>query len=94
MSRCCANSHQNQEILVTESSNMQKGSNFSSQKNNPSPNLIRKASMPTFGYGNGEEDDIEDEESEFKMGRLIRQASLNSSLMDAPQQKTKVHIIS
>ncbi|KAL4580372.1 hypothetical protein LXL04_016563 [Taraxacum kok-saghyz] len=90
MSRCCANSPQNQEILVKESSSMQKGSNFSSHKNNPSPNLIRKASMPILGYGNGEEDDIEDEESEFKMGRLIRQASLNSSLMDAPQQKTKV----
>ncbi|CAI9263872.1 unnamed protein product [Lactuca saligna] len=91
MSRCCSNLP-DQEILIKESSNKQKGSSFSSQKRNPipTPNLNNKASMPTFGFGNDEDDDIEDEESEFKMGRLIRQASLNSSDMDSHQQKTKV----
>ncbi|KAI3708357.1 hypothetical protein L2E82_37525 [Cichorium intybus] len=93
MSRCCSNaphSGQNQEIFVREYSNKQKDTSFSTQKRNPSSTLMRKASMPTFGFANDEEDDIEDEESEFKMGRLIRQASLNSSLMDSPQKTTKV----
>lgn len=39
-----------------------------------------------------DEYDIEDEESEFKMGRLIRQASLDSSHVSPPQRITKVHI--
>lgn len=81
MSRCYYNSSslsQNQENLVQESLNEQEGSSF------------RKASVPTLPVENDEEYDIEDEESEFKMGRLIRQASLNSSLMSPPQQITKV----
>ncbi|KAK9077885.1 hypothetical protein SSX86_006223 [Deinandra increscens subsp. villosa] len=94
MSRCYSNPpiyDQNQEILIKESSNDEKSSSFSSQKRNPSHGFIRRSSEPTLIIGNNEEDDIEDEESEFKMGRLIRQASLNSShIMSTPQQTIKV----
>ncbi|XP_071736668.1 uncharacterized protein [Rutidosis leptorrhynchoides] len=70
---------QNQETLVNDSFDEQKGSSF------------RIASMPTLQVEHDEELDIEDEESEFKMGRLIRQASFNSSHMSPPpQQTTKV----
>ncbi|KAI3755763.1 hypothetical protein L1987_55569 [Smallanthus sonchifolius] len=81
---------QNQEILIDEPSNEPKGSGFPSNKENPSPDFIKKGSEPTFIIAKGEEDDVEDDESEFKMGRLIRQASLNSSHMSTPQQTTKV----
>nr|XP_043629681.1 uncharacterized protein LOC122600968 [Erigeron canadensis] len=66
-------------------------SNESQRRNQSRDYLTRKSSMPAFAVGNVHvEDDIEDEESEFKMGRLIRQASLNSSQMAAaPQQITK-----
>ncbi|XP_071730125.1 uncharacterized protein [Rutidosis leptorrhynchoides] len=71
-------STQNQETLVNEWFDEQKDSNF------------KDAYMPTLAVEHDEEYDIEDEESEFKMGRLIRQASLNSSHMSPPQQITKV----
>ncbi|KAI3828232.1 hypothetical protein L1987_02329 [Smallanthus sonchifolius] len=94
MSRCYSNPPPlgpNQDILIKESSNYEeKGSSFSSTTRNPSPDFIRKGSVPTLIIENDEEDDIEDEESEFKMGRLIRQASLNSSHMSTPQQTIKV----
>ncbi|KAI3804827.1 hypothetical protein L1987_26663 [Smallanthus sonchifolius] len=84
---------QNQEILIDEPSNEPKGSSFPSQKQNSSPDFIQKGSEPTFIIGKDyQEDDVEDEESEFKMGRLIRQASLNSSHMSTPQQTTKVKL--
>ncbi|KAI3703883.1 hypothetical protein L1987_74079 [Smallanthus sonchifolius] len=94
MSRCYSNPldplGQNQEILIKESSNEEKGLSFSSKTRNPTLDFIRKGSVPTLIIENDEEDDIEDEESEFKMGRLIRQASLNSSHMSTPQQTIKV----
>ncbi|KAJ0475460.1 hypothetical protein HanHA300_Chr13g0465691 [Helianthus annuus] len=90
MSRCLG---ENQEILIKDSSNAEKGSSFYSQEQNPSYDFIGRGSVPTLIIGNDEEYDIEDEESEFKMGRLIRQASLNSSHMSTPQQSIKVHII-
>ncbi|KAL8264398.1 hypothetical protein R6Q59_022528 [Mikania micrantha] len=83
---------QNQEITIDEPLNEPYGSSFPSQKENSSHDLV--AFGPALIIGKGEEDDIEDEESEFKMGRLIRQASLNSSHMSSatPQvlQTTKV----
>ncbi|KAK1418080.1 hypothetical protein QVD17_27219 [Tagetes erecta] len=87
MSTTC---YSNQEILIKEASNKEKGSTFSLRKQNLSPDFTRKGSIPTLIIGNDEEDDIEDEESEFKMGRLIRQASLNSSHISTPQQTIKV----
>ncbi|KAJ0479377.1 hypothetical protein HanRHA438_Chr13g0579941 [Helianthus annuus] len=87
MSRCLG---ENQEILIKDSSNAEKGSSFYSQEQNPSYDFIGRGSVPTLIIGNDEEYDIEDEESEFKMGRLIRQASLNSSHMSTPQQSIKV----
>ncbi|KAI3702820.1 hypothetical protein L6452_28572 [Arctium lappa] len=93
MSTCYSNPPfmgQNQEILVNESPNEEQGSSFLTRKGNPSRNLIRESSLPILSSGNGEEDDIEDDESEFKMGRLIRQASLNSSRPSTPLQITKV----
>ncbi|KVI02179.1 hypothetical protein Ccrd_019521, partial [Cynara cardunculus var. scolymus] len=82
MSTCCSNPSlmgQNQEILAKESSNEEQGASFLMRKGNPGRGLIREASMMNLGSGNGREDDIEDDESEFTMGRLIRQASLDSS---------------
>ncbi|GJV35246.1 hypothetical protein Tco_1407723 [Tanacetum coccineum] len=85
MSRCYSNPSswgQNQDNLIKES-------RFSSQKQNTNRDFIHSAYVPTLEDGNNEEYEIEDEESEFKMGRLIRQASFNSSQM-SPQQTTKV----
>ncbi|MFS7929366.1 hypothetical protein Hanom_Chr04g00331721 [Helianthus anomalus] len=93
MSRCYSNPPplgENQEILIKDSSNAEKGSSFYLQEQNPSYDFIGRGSVPTLIIGNDEEYDIEDEESEFKMGRLIRQASLNSSHMSTPQQSIKV----
>ncbi|XP_076909339.1 uncharacterized protein LOC143566554 [Bidens hawaiensis] len=75
---------QNQETLIDETSNGQKEySSFPSQTPSSSTDFIQK-------MGKDEVDDIEDDENEFKMGRLIRQASLNSSHMSTPQQTTKI----
>ncbi|XP_076883139.1 uncharacterized protein LOC143531811 [Bidens hawaiensis] len=75
---------QNQETLIDETSNGQKEySSLLSQTQSSSPDFIQK-------IGKDEVDDIEDDESDFKMGRLIRQASLNSSHMSTPQQTTKI----
>ncbi|KAL8209733.1 hypothetical protein R6Q57_006465 [Mikania cordata] len=93
MSRCYSNPPsmgQNQEILIKISSNDEKDSSFCSQKQNPSLGFISKESVPVFIDGSDVEDDVEDEESEFKMGRLIRQASFDSCHMSTPQQTTKV----
>ncbi|KAJ0801620.1 hypothetical protein HanPI659440_Chr03g0119271 [Helianthus annuus] len=89
MSTCYSNLPspvQNHDIMIDEPSNDQKDL-LSSH------GFIENGSLPTLMSGKYEEDDTEDEESEFKMGRLIRQASLNSSHMSTPQQTTKVHII-
>ncbi|XP_024960639.1 uncharacterized protein LOC112501188 [Cynara cardunculus var. scolymus] len=93
MSTCCSNPSlmgQNQEILAKESSNEEQGASFLMRKGNPGRGLIREASMMNLGSGNGREDDIEDDESEFTMGRLIRQASLDSSRSSPPQRIAKV----
>ncbi|KAI7755780.1 hypothetical protein M8C21_004025 [Ambrosia artemisiifolia] len=86
MSRCYSNPPpvvQNHDIFIDEPSNEQTGLILSHD-------FIKNGYAPTLINGKYEEDDIEDEESEFKMGRLIRQASLNSSHMSTPQQSTKV----
>ncbi|KAK9077474.1 hypothetical protein SSX86_005811 [Deinandra increscens subsp. villosa] len=90
MSRCYPPLVQNEEILIKERSNEQKGSSFPPRKQNPSPDFARKEPGPTLVVEKDEEDDIEDEENEFKMGRLIRQASLDSSHKPTPQKTTKV----
>ncbi|KAK9077472.1 hypothetical protein SSX86_005809 [Deinandra increscens subsp. villosa] len=91
MSRCCPPLVQNEEILIKERSNERKGSSFPSRKQNPSPDFAQKGPGPTLVMiEKDEEDDIEDEENEFKMGTLIRQASLDSSHKSTPQQTTKV----
>ncbi|KAM0029105.1 hypothetical protein Hdeb2414_s0018g00521891 [Helianthus debilis subsp. tardiflorus] len=86
MSTCYSNLPspvQNHDILNDEPANDQKDL-LSSH------GFIENGSVPTLMSGKYEEDDTEDEESEFKMGRLIRQASLNSSHMSTPQQTTKL----
>nr|GEX43048.1 hypothetical protein [Tanacetum cinerariifolium] len=93
MSRCYSNPSawgQNHDNLIKESRNEQTGSRFSSQKQNTSRDFIQIPYVSTLEDGNDDEYEIEDEESEFKMGRLIRQASFNSSQMSLPQQTTKV----
>lgn len=62
--------------------------NSGGRKSNPGNNLIRAPSLPPC-IGKEEEED-EDQESEFTLGRLIRQASLNSSDMLPPKQTSKV----
>ncbi|KAK1431013.1 hypothetical protein QVD17_14203 [Tagetes erecta] len=91
MSTCYPNPPlvQRQEILIDDSSNDQIGSSFPSQIQNSGLECNEKWAEPIVIVGK-DEDDVEDEESEFKMGRLIRQASLNSSNMSTPQQTTKV----
>ncbi|PWA92820.1 hypothetical protein CTI12_AA076890 [Artemisia annua] len=81
---------QNHDNLIKESRNEQKGSRFSLQKQNTGRDFIHRAYVPTSEDRNNDEYEIEDDESEFKMGRLIRQASFNSSQMSSPQQTTKV----
>lgn len=59
------------------------------QKKKPNPNLTRTSSMSTCMVGSDEEN----QESEFTLGRLIRQASMNSShASNTPRQTSKVHI--
>ncbi|KAK9050414.1 hypothetical protein SSX86_030615 [Deinandra increscens subsp. villosa] len=56
----------------------------------PDPNLTRTSSMSTCRLGTDQEDE-EDQESEFTLGRLIRQASMNSShTSNPPRQTSKV----
>lgn len=62
------------------------GSSSSSLRNS----LIRAPSLPPPCVGREEEDEEEDQESEFTLGRLIRQASLNSSDILPPRQTSKV----
>lgn len=60
------------------------GSNLMTQSN-----LIRELSLPSC-LSRQEEDEDEDEESDFMLGRLIRQASLNSSHILPPRHNSKV----
>lgn len=57
-----------------------------------SPHLSRTSSMTTSEEETDQDEDEEDQESEFSLGRLIRQASMNSSHTSNPSRKTsKVH---
>ncbi|KAK1416749.1 hypothetical protein QVD17_25865 [Tagetes erecta] len=59
------------------------------QKKKPNPNLTRTSSMSTCIVVSDQEDE-EDQESEFTLGRLIRQASMNSlHASNSPRQTSK-----
>ncbi|XP_076904721.1 uncharacterized protein LOC143560271 [Bidens hawaiensis] len=53
----------------------------------PDPNLARSPSM-SASIGEINQEDEEDQESEFSLGRLIRQASMNSSHTSNPPRQT------
>ncbi|KAK3030252.1 hypothetical protein RJ639_033378 [Escallonia herrerae] len=56
----------------------------------PNKGLVRAPSLPPWiGREEVEEEDDDDHESEFTMGRLIRQASLSSSYMLPPRRTSK-----
>ncbi|KAL8235399.1 hypothetical protein R6Q59_021499 [Mikania micrantha] len=62
------------------------------QMKKPGPSLTRASSMSTFTVGSDQEEE-EDQESEFSLGRLIRQASMTSShTSNSPRQTSKVMI--
>lgn len=63
--------------------------NSGGRKSNQRNNLIRPSSLPPCIGKEEEEEEEEDQESEFTLGRLIRQASLNSSDMLPPKQTSK-----
>lgn len=85
MSRCysdpCPSSNYSQEMIVRKSYD----ESPSSSQLKSSSSLRRAPSLPPC-LGREE---VEDEESEFTMGRLIRQASLNLSDMLPPRQTPK-----
>ncbi|KAJ0700854.1 hypothetical protein HanOQP8_Chr10g0372791 [Helianthus annuus] len=71
-------------------SNSKETQSFQAKK--PSPHLTRTPSISTSSGGSDHEDE-EDHEIEFTLGRLIRQASMNSShTSNPPRQTSKVHI--
>ncbi|KAK3036314.1 hypothetical protein RJ639_031286 [Escallonia herrerae] len=56
----------------------------------PNTGLVRAPSLPPWiGREEVEEDDDDDHESDFTMGRLIRQASLSTSYMLPPRRSSK-----
>ncbi|KAI3774970.1 hypothetical protein L1987_49536 [Smallanthus sonchifolius] len=62
------------------------------QMKKPDKNLTRASSMSSCMVGSDQEDE-EDQESEFTLGRLIRQASMNSShTPNSPRQTSKAMI--
>ncbi|KAJ0514464.1 hypothetical protein HanHA300_Chr10g0369791 [Helianthus annuus] len=71
-------------------SNSKETQSFQAKK--PNPHLTRTPSISTSSGGSDHEDE-EDHEIEFTLGRLIRQASMNSShTSNPPRQTSKVHI--
>lgn len=65
---------------------------FQMKDPNPNPNSTQTLSMST-SVGENDQEDEEDQESEFTLGRLIRQASMNSSHTSNPSKQTsKVYI--
>ncbi|XP_009609883.1 uncharacterized protein LOC107813590 [Nicotiana tabacum] len=70
--------------------------NLDSRRSNPklqraskSSNLQRVPSLPVFvDY----KDEIQDEESDFSMGKLIRQASINNVKVSPPKQSSQVNL--
>ncbi|KAL7600865.1 uncharacterized protein LOC111919972 [Lactuca sativa] len=61
---------------------------FIMKNTDTSPHLSRTSSMTTSEEETDQDEDEEDQESEFSLGRLIRQASMNSSHTSNPSRKT------
>ncbi|KAI7750394.1 hypothetical protein M8C21_013411 [Ambrosia artemisiifolia] len=71
---------------TTSLSDSRETQSFETKK--PDPLLARTSSMSTSVEGSDHEDE-EDQEIEFSLGRLIRQASMNSRTSNPPQQSSK-----